>query len=329
MYQANDIEVFVFAHDRAAFLREALDCYLCQTISSFRLVVLANAPTEEVLLVLQEYALKGVEVVLESQSLNVYGCVRLCQELASRAITVMAHDDDWVHPAYLETLLKCYNQNPDIHLALSAMGKWDGNAFSEEYHSRTYLLNQSELSAYIFIGESFAFSSSSYKTKALKNAPAPDFARYGKVNDVPFMLGVVAAGTAAVLQFPFVKCRTHQAQDSRTFSTGPTAKQWIELDLCHKEMMSRGSAKMKWAYICNAFHRLKTGWQDWCKCEHYKMSFSQYLQLARQMGALDKERHFFGFLLRGSVRKSLLNVLCQFNKVTKLPLETIEKEKKA
>lgn len=315
MYQASDIEVFIFAHNRASFLREALDCYFRQTVAGFRLVILANAPTPEVVQVAHEYAAKGAELVLEPSVLNVHGCVRRCQELASRSITVLAHDDDWVHSAYLETLLKCYNQNPEIRMALSAMGEWDKQAFPKEYHLRGYLLNQAEFSAYIFIGEPFAFSSSSYKTEILKKAPAPDFARYGKINDVPFMLGVCGGGRAAVLQFPFVKCRTHQAQDSRTFSTGPTARQWIELDLCHKAMMSRGGKKMRWAYICNAFHRLKTGWRDWCLCEHEKMTFSQYLRLARQMGALDTKRRLCGFLLRGGVRKALLDVLCPFQKI--------------
>ena len=130
MYQASDIEVFIFAHNRASFLREALDCYFRQTVAGFRLVILANAPTPEVVQVAHEYAAKGAELVLEPSVLNVHGCVRRCQELASRSITVLAHDDDWVHPAYLETLLKCYNQNPEIRMALSAMGVGSMESFS-------------------------------------------------------------------------------------------------------------------------------------------------------------------------------------------------------
>ena len=193
MYQAQDIEVFIFAHDRAAFLREALNCYLAQTVTGFRLVVLANAPAADVLQVTQEYAARGVETICEPAPLNVHGCVRRCQELASRAITVMAHDDDWVHPAYLETILKCYNQNPGLHLVLSAMGEWDEKPFSAQGHSREILLNQSELSAYIFIGVPFAFSSSCYKIEILKHALAPDFGRYGNVYDVRTIIGVVDA----------------------------------------------------------------------------------------------------------------------------------------
>lgn len=312
MYTPRDVEVFLFAHDRPAFLREALDSYLRQTVGGFRLALLANAPTPEVLQVAQEYAGRGVELILEPQSLNVYGCVRRCQELASRSITVLAHDDDWVHPAYLETLLKCYNRFAKLQVAVSAAGEWDARPFTADYHTQLVLLKRAEFSAYIFTGEPFAFSSSSYKTEIFKTAPAPDFARYGKVNDVPFMLGVCRGGEAAVLQFPFVKCRIHPRQDSLNFATGPRAREWIELDLCHKREMSHGGRKLRWAYILNAFHRLKTGWRDWCVCEHDKMTFKQYLNLARQMGALDAKRRFFGVLLRGGVRKACLEKLCSF-----------------
>lgn len=118
MYTAKDIEVFFFAHDRAEMLRQAVDCYLNQTVKGARLILLANAPTQEVLQVAREYASKGVELVHEPKSLNVFGCVQRCREIASRAITVMAHDDDLIHPAYLETLLKAYNQIPNVNVVV-------------------------------------------------------------------------------------------------------------------------------------------------------------------------------------------------------------------
>ena len=315
MYYASDIEVFFLAHNRAEFLREALDCYLKQTVQGARLVILANAPTPAVLQVTQNYASKGIETIVLPPFSNVYQGIEYCQETASRPITVIAHDDDLIHPAYLETLLACYNQIPHLNIALSTMGDWNKQPFSAKYNRKLFLLDQSQFSAYIFIGKSFTFSSCSYKTAAFKQAPKPDFACYGKVSDVPFMLGVCHDGKAAVLQFPFVKYRIHAGQDSRTFANGPTARQWVALDLCHKKMMSHGNKKTQWAYLCNAYHRLRIGWRDWCLCEHDKMTFGQYLNLARKMGALSLQKHLLGFLLRGRLRQALLNALCPFTKI--------------
>lgn len=308
-YTAKDIEVFFFAHDRGEFLRQAVDCYLNQTVKGARLVILANAPTEEVLQVAKEYASKGVELIHEPKPLNVYGCAQYCQEVASRAITVMAHDDDLIHPAYLETLLKAYNQIPELNVAISAMGDWDEQPFSA-YHTKTAVLqNVSEFSAYIFLGGSFTFSSASYRTETLKKAPRPDFKRYGKIQDVPFMLGACMGGKAAVLQFPFVKYRIHSGQDCQTFATGPTAEQWLELDGLHKKLMTEGHKHLRLAWQLNAYHRLRIGWRDWCLCEHGKMTFAVYLAKAREKGLLSNGAKMFGSILRGNVRTRLLNAL--------------------
>lgn len=315
-YTGNDIEVFFFAHDRADMLRRAIDCYLNQTMQGARLILLANAPTPEVLEVAHEYAAQGVELVHEPKFLNVFGCVQRCQDLASRAITVMAHDDDLIHPAYLETLLKAYNQIPHLNVALSSMKDWDEEPFSPQYHTYVAVLkNASEFSAYIFLGYSFTFSSASYLTETLKLALSPKFDTYGKVQDVPFMLGACLDGAAAVLQYPFIKYRIHSAQDCQTFSTGPTAKQWLELELLHKKLMSSGSANLRRAYALNAYHRLRIGWKDWCRCEHDKMTFAQYLDLARDMGALTAEQRLVGYLLRGNLRKKILNHLFRYNTI--------------
>ncbi|WP_428042291.1 glycosyltransferase [Candidatus Avelusimicrobium fimicolum] len=308
-YTAEDIEVFFFAHDRGEFLRQALDCYLNQTVKGARLVILANAPTEKVLQVAKEYASKGVELVHEPKPLNVYGCTQYCQEAASRAITVMAHDDDLIHPAYLETILKSYNQIPELNVAISAMGDWDERLFSNCNTKAAVLQNISEFSAYIFLGGSFTFSSASYRTETLKKAPKPNFEQYGKIQDVPFMLRACMDGKATVLQFPFIKYRIHSGQDCQTFSTGPTAEQWFELDGLHKKLMNEGGSRLRLAWKLNAYHRLRIGWRDWCLCEHGKMKFSEYIAHARGKGLLENWADVFGFIVRGATRQRLLKVI--------------------
>lgn len=313
MYKPEDVEVFIFAHDRADFLRETIECYLNQSLTGARIVVLANAPTPEVLELVQAYALQGVELIYTTELLGLNGSIRWCQQLASRAITVMAHDDDLIHPAYLETLLRAYNRFPDLNIALSAMGNWIEET-RIPLNRAVILPSATAFSAYIFLGHSFTFSSCSYKTARLKEMPSPQFDVYGKVQDVPFMLSAVTNtnATACVLQYPFILYRIHDGQDCQTYATGPTAQQWISLDLLHKELMSRGIIKIRLAYIFNAYHRLRIGWKDWCRCEHGKISFREYIQFSCHMGACGPIREFFGLLLRGELRKFILSLLCPF-----------------
>lgn len=309
-YTAKDIEVFFFAHNRANMLRQAVDCYLNQTVKGAQLILLVNAPSLDVLRVAQDYISKGVKLIVEPTSLNVCGCVQYCQKMASRAITVMAHDDDLIHPAYLETILKAYNQLPGLNLVISAMGDWNDEPFSPQYHTQLRVLkNVSEFSAYIFLGYSFTFSSASYRTLALKKAPVPNYTTYGKVHDVPFMLGVCRHGEAAVLQYPFIKYRIHADQDSLTFSTGPMVKHWLALEGLHKKLMSLGGKRLSLAYELNAYHRLRIGWRDWCLCEHDRMTFKQYIRLAKEQGLLSIISSLSGAFLRGALRRMVLQYL--------------------
>lgn len=313
MYSANDIQVFFFAHNRADFLREALDCYLNQTVKGVQLILLANAPTPEVLEVAKDYALKGVDLILEERPLGVYGSVARCQQIATAPITIMAHDDDLVHPAFVENVLHAYNTIPDLAVALSSMGE-----FSEtpDYQglSPVYCLNAAEFSAYVYAGKPFCFSSCTYKTEFLKQAPAPKFNTFGKISDVPFMINATGKHQAAIFDFHLVRYRTHMAQDSQTFSTGPTAAQWLNLEKFHKDMIfSAGKRNLRLVFYLSHYFRLNMGWRDWCLCEHGKMTFADYLALAAEKGVFCPAAYRLGALVHGGVRRALAG-LCLHKK---------------
>ena len=122
-------------------------------------------------------------------------------------------------------------------------------------------------------------------------------------------------GAAAVLQYPFIKYRVHMAQDCQTFSTGPTAKQWLALDLLHKKLMSSGGNNLRRAYALNAFHFLRIGWRDWCRCEHGKMTLKQYMDLALVKQVITTGQRFIGCFVRGEIRQRILNQLFRYNTI--------------
>ena len=308
-YTAKDITVYFFAHDRGEFLRQALDCYLNQTVPGAKLVLLANAPSADVLQVAKEYAPRGVKLHLEEKPMRVFECVQCCQKLADTPITIMAHDDDLIHPAYVENILHLYNNCPDLAVTLSAMGEFEETPEYKEL-SPAYLFTAPQFSAYIYQGGSFCFSSCTYKTKWLKQTPAPDYATYGKISDVPFMLGATGPHKAAVLDFHFIRYRTHAAQDCQTFSTGPTVREWLNLEKLHKYLIySAHRRRLRWLYQAANYFRLRMGWNDWCLCDHDKMDFAQYMQLAKQAGVYSATGRLLGLFLHGKFRRKVTNTL--------------------
>lgn len=309
MYTAQDITVYFFAHDRGEFLRQALDCYLNQTVKGAALVLLANAPSPEVLQVAKDYAPLGVQLHLEEKPMRVFECVKCCRELAHTPITVMAHDDDLIHPAYLENVLNAYNHVPNLAVALSSMGEFEETPAYAGL-SAACIFTAPQFSAYIYQGGSFCFSSCTYKTDYLKTAPAPDYTTYGKVCDVPFMLGAAGKHAVAVFDFHFIRYRTHAAQDCQTFSTGPTAQQWLELEKLHKTLIfSVHSARLRALYYLSNWYRLRMGWRDWCLCEHKNSTFALYLRQARQLGVYSPLGRLLGVFLHGRLRRQISQFL--------------------
>lgn len=305
VYTPQDITVYFFAHDRGDFLRQALDCYLNQTVQGAKLVLLANAPSPDVLQVAKDYAPRGVQLHLEEKPMRVFECTRWCQQIAKSPITVMAHDDDLIHPAYLENVLHAYNTIADLAVCCSSMGEFEE---TPEYTglSKAYVLTQPQFSAYIYQGSSFCFTSCSYKTELLKQAPAPDYDTYGKIFDAPFMLQATGSHLAAVFDFHFIRYRTHNQQDSQTFSTGPTAREWLNLEKLHRRLIfSAGSLRLRVLYAAANWFRLRMGWKDWCLCEHRKMNFSDYLLQAKEAGVYSRLGRFLGIFLHGKTRRKV------------------------
>ena len=309
MYTAKDITVYFFAHDRGEFLRQALDCYLNQTVPGATLVLLANAPTPEVLQVAKDYAPRGVQLHLEEKPMRVFECVERCRELANTPITIMAHDDDLIHSAYIENVLHAYNTVPDLAVALSSMGEFHETPAYTGL-SKAYVFTAPQFSAYIYQGGSFCFSSCTYKTEILKKAPAPDYGTYGKVCDVPFMLGATGTHQVAIFDFHFIRYRSHAAQDCNTFSTGPTTSQWLHLDQLHKRFIfSVNTLRFRALFYVSNWYRLRMGWRDWCLCDHKTSTFSAYLRQARQLGVYSHVGRFLGLFLHGSMRRKISQFL--------------------
>lgn len=314
MYTAADIEVFILTHDRADMLRETLDCYLNQTVQGFRLVILSNAASPSVKSVAQTYRSKGVDSVHFEETLGVYGNAKKAQELASRLIMVVAHDDDLIHPAYIETLLKAYNKYPDAALVVSAMGNSFDDSGPKEPHTRACILNgKKDFAAYVYTGRSFTFSSCSYKTEYVKKTDGPHPEVFGKVSDVPYMTNASCDQTAIALQFPFVTYRLHEGQDCQTWSTGPTARQWINIALFYRSIFGdRLNNKYGRLFLLQSYRYIRVGWRDWTLCEHRNMTFKQFLNMALKDGATTRLSVWLGRIFRGKLGRFLRDLDLHF-----------------
>ncbi len=304
-----DITVAVLAHKRPDLLNEALAAYRAQTVQGFRLVVVSNGDCPAIKDVCGAYQ---AELFYEPAELMMYDNIKRALQIPNTALTVLAHDDDLVEPDYLAALLYLFNKFNDLTLVIPAR-------YSEENpwnnpHVRSYIRFQSPayLAGYLFSGGAFTFSSFCAKTDLLKQADTSVFNTYGKVSDVNLMLqNFPAQNASACVAGPFIKYRLHDEQDCQTFSTGPTMKQWLSLTQFYKSLMDAAPAPRR-VFTLQVSRYLRAGWQDWCKCEHTKHTYREFLQTARARGLLSRQAVLCGKLLRGklshAVQNNLLNL---------------------
>lgn len=308
-YTPSDLEVLVLAHKRPAFLREALACYRAQTVQGFRLAVYANGGCPEIKDIAREF---DAELFYEEKDLGMYPNIRRAIDGARGKLTILAHDDDLIAPSYVEHLLRAFNRLDGLTLAISRQGDYEhpGGARAD---ACIYCPAPAYLAAYIFTGGSFTFSSFCAKTDALKKTDISLNAPYGKVTDVPFMFQMLGPAEAScVLAWPFVKYRLHDGQDCVDYATGPTAEEWLNLTGFYKKIFDAAGGRFKCFFALQSLRHVRIGWRDWCRCEHNRMTYRQYLRLARQKGLLSFTSRVLGALLRGKISHFLQRRLVKF-----------------
>jgi len=316
MYTAQDIEVFVLTHKRPDFLKDTLDCYLNQTVQGFRLAVFSNGHSPETKQLLGEYAARGVESFYVDEEMRSEDNHARALVAASRKVLVMAHDDDFIHPRYIEHLLALLNKYPQLSLIISghqSMNKADWQTATPDrqvYH----LKNKNEFAAYIYSGGGFAFSSACYKTDFVKRADPYTCKPFGKVGDVPFMVAACGAGEAAVTCFPFIQARIHAGQDSYDYATGPHAQEWFNLSLFYRNLLERPEfPRLRLVFYLQNYRHIRIGWHDWCCCEHEKMTWGQFFRQALACGALCYKSLIFGTMVRGSYNHYFQRKIAKLN----------------
>lgn len=238
---ADDLEIFVLTCNRAGYLRETLQSLDAQTARGFRVVVLDNASTDNTPEVVASFAPGGVELDRSPENLGVIGNLMRAQKSASRAWVMVLHDDDLLHPSYVEAALGCAERFPDVAMIGAAMSfedapdnaKW--NSYSDELAAH-YCADARSLATLLYAGFPLHFGSVIYRTAYFRTC-AWESEKYGKIADRPFLLSMASQGGAVVLRDPYVQYRCHAGQDSATSVNGPFVKELLALHRLYLSLM--------------------------------------------------------------------------------------------
>lgn len=291
-FDATDIDIFVLTYNRADLLPSTLRSLLAQSVKGANITVLDNASTDATETAALTFREAGVCYERAHTNLGWAGNLARAQARAHRPWTLVFHDDDLLHPCYLEYALQAINSMPDLGLLASAMSFETAPEESDwpTTPPQTLLCREvGDLAALLYEGFPMHFGSALYRSDVLRSLTW-ESAQYGKIADRPFLLA--AAGKQATLAFvsPLVRYRMHANQDSASLETGPFASQLAALHRCYRRhtgenpLSAKGRSFLHHNYraIRDEFSRLPT--VDRARFA----SLSDYLDFVRQEGGCSR-----------------------------------------
>ena len=110
-YTVDDIDIYIMTHNRADYLMLSIESLLNQSAGVSKITVLDNESTDNTLSAVESFSSRGVRYI---RTKGFLGNFKKAQEIASGKYVMLFHDDDILHPLYLELALQVLNEKDDI-----------------------------------------------------------------------------------------------------------------------------------------------------------------------------------------------------------------------
>lgn len=244
-FASTDIRLFIWTANRPVYCQQALKSLLAQK-GKLDIWVLDNSNNDETKEMLASY--QHIHYIKTDPKIS-FANFKKMQELLQTPYALTLHDDDLLHPDYLELALKVLNKYPNV----SFIGTKQNQFFTSEppagYQQRPILSgdywlidNQADFALSFWDEPSPSWSGSIIKSQFYKNID-PDLIkqRYGKIFDWPLLIEIMHTGKA--ISFCDKNCffyRVHANQDTICDATGVTLEQFVNwLNLFHQYALAK------------------------------------------------------------------------------------------
>lgn len=302
-----DLEIFILTHNRAEMLRHAIQSCLQQTIKGITISVLDNASTDHTAEVVASFQQSNVHYLPTRENIGGLGNIQRCQQLCTKKYVMIFHDDDQLHPQYIEHAYAQLQAGPEANLIVSNAISIPANAqpdFQKKQNINALELDKIHFSTALYVRNKIAFCSAIYRKEALRSLNFEDLkTRFGKWGDRPIMIEAVGNGYAIHMTDAYVYTGRHDAQDTHFKETQPPHTLWLNREQFFRNIMGDRITRFPGLCFCIMNHRrLKSGYK---RRIAKGVSFSKYLDDAFVIGAVTKKT----WLLRWIAPRPLQNLL--------------------
>ena len=252
------LEVIILTYNRAGYFEQALRSVCNQTYKDFTIKVLNNGSTdntEEVFYkVTKEYPERKFNYLkLPENHLDDYYLAQRNKFITSDYVIIF-HDDDLMHPRYIEHLMNIIPYYPNCVL-LGAKKKISEHPENLDWDNPKgkYVIRDVQGMIKMYLKhDTFTFPSLCYKSNILKSTPPrPDL--YGNANDFGAEIDIAKQGEVCELQDKFVHYRMHNGQDRQPRSI----QQRINMAKRYAEYLLEGDADCVETF-CDYVKKLKS-----------------------------------------------------------------------
>ncbi len=221
-----NLDVFVLTYNRAEYLKIMLESLCTQTAKGFNIKVLNNCSTDSTLEIIRQVQEKfpdrNISVITNEKNLGNAGNFIRSQELAENEYTAIFHDDDAIHPEYIEIAMNIFKKNKNIVMCTggaAALYNVDNNNWPVLL--KNYNLYNIKDGVYLHLLLARPnFASNIYLTSAYKKVKyEPE--KYGKLHDIIFNCQINLLGNVAYIQDTCIRWRQSATNDSNVFHNGP------------------------------------------------------------------------------------------------------------
>lgn len=307
----NDIQVFVVTYNRPDLLGRQLESLAAQTARPDSITVLDDGHNPETRRVTEHFARSGI-AYRHTERPGLWGNIYEAQQLADHDYTAIFHDDDRLHPRYLELAASVLSAHPDVTLLGCNTFQFDPEAeipFSDGVDDTGVIMDSRGFASFFFNDNFGNFPFFIYKTANLKGLDVYRYldynGPYGKHGDSAFVPLAVGDGTAVMLASRLANYGTHEGQAVQDAGSLPDAKCWARVEAVFHRLLGDDLRTFAgFSYAFRNYHRLHAGYK---RRGTHNYTFQDYLAFAAEEGAVSPYMNRFRFLCNHYTQKALLS----------------------
>lgn len=287
-YTVNDIDIFVLTYNRCEFLKDSLASLLNQTVKNLNITVIDNASEDDTEEFMKKFSSENsnIHYYRNSENMGSEYSYNLAGMMAKRRLMMVFHDDDLLHPKYIETALAYFSKFNDLNILSTDCHTPDvmsNDKWEDVSTDAVFCKNMNELASFMYYEGTFAYPTVIYRTKNYKNIKF-DKTPYGKIDDKIRCLEICKGGSAIVLKDNhFLRYRVHKGQDSSSSKNGPFYHEIINFNRYFKNILTSKLISQD-----NLLFMIRnTEWLEFCYYwgNDYSISIKNFVKKAYKEGA--------------------------------------------